>query len=89
MLLSQGNFDHGSYKSGDRLEAKRDVFERFLSFKGEAYFESFQESVAADRGEYFDGNFDFADCMQDWMQSRALKNRGLYATRLIIVYCGG
>ena len=61
------------------------MFERFLSFKGEAYFESFQELVSADRGEYFDGDFDFADCMQDWMQSRALKNRGIYATRLI--YC--
>ena len=82
---NQGNFDHGAYKSGDKLEAKKDSFEQFLSAQSCDYFESFQEAVAADRGEPFSGHCDFdsvSDVMSDWMNSKALRNRGLYVTLL-------
>eukprot|EP00435_Cladocopium_sp_Y103_P038564 s312_g10.t1 len=80
-----GNFDHGAYKSGDKLEAKRDSFELFLSAQDPSYFETFQEAIAADRGQPFSGHCDFdsvSDVMSDWMNSKALRNRGLYVTLL-------
>lgn len=80
MLLSWGNFDHGAYKSGDKLEAKKSSFERYLSFQGEEYFSSFQESIAHDRGDFvsYDDGGSIADTMMDWLSSRALRNRGVY-----------
>lgn len=80
-----GNFDHGAYKSGDKLEAKRDAFEQFLAAQDASYFESFQEAVSADMGEPFGhyGDEDqVADTMFDWLNSKALRNRGLYVTWL-------
>jgi hypothetical protein len=79
----QGNFDHGAYKSGDKLEAKRDAFQQYLVGQDESYFESFQESVASDRGDVYTAYGDHeqvADTMYDWLNSTALRNRGMYAT---------
>jgi len=49
----------------------------------ESYFESFQESVASDRGDVYTAYGDHeqvADTMYDWLNSTALRNRGMYAT---------
>ena len=80
LMQFSGNFDHGAWKSGDRLEAKRDSFEVYLSTKGSDYFEEFAELVAHDRNEAFDPDHHPAECMSEWMSSKALRNRGLYAT---------
>ena len=74
-----GNFDHGAWKSGDKLEAKRDVFEEYLSQQDESFFESFAERVASDRGTLYDPELDPGAEMHEWMTSRALRNRGQYA----------
>ncbi|CAE7879247.1 unnamed protein product [Symbiodinium microadriaticum] len=73
-----GNFDHGAWKSGDKLEAKRDVFEEYLSQQDESFFESFAERVASDRGTLYDPELDPGAEMHEWMTSRALRNRGQY-----------
>ena len=75
---SSGNFDHGAYKSGDKLEMKQDAFALFLSEQEDAYFQSFQERVAADRNEPYEPDMQAGDTMQDWLQTKALQNRGLY-----------
>lgn len=80
--FNSGNFDHGSYKSGDKLECKRDAFELFLAKKNKSFFQKFVESVAADRQQPFDPELDAAETMQEWLESKALKNRGLYVARL-------
>ncbi|CAE7628136.1 rplM [Symbiodinium sp. CCMP2592] len=78
------NFDHGAWKSGDKLEAKKDAFQAYLedqlliSDQCEDYYEAFAERVAADRGEAFDEQLDAAECMAEWLSTRALRNRGLY-----------
>eukprot|EP00439_Symbiodinium_sp_Y106_P040768 s155_g5.t1 len=78
MKLSICNFDHGAYKSGDKLEMKQDAFALFLSEQEDAYFQSFQERVAADRNEPYEPDMQAGDTMQDWLQTKALQNRGLY-----------
>ena len=75
----RGNFDHGAYKSGDKLEAKRDAFEAFIGYQGPEYYQQFVERVAADRGEAFDPDVDPVECMADWLSTKALRNRGVYA----------
>ena len=79
---AQGNFDHGAWKSGDKLEAKRDAFESYLEKQSPEYFENFSERVANDRNELYDADLHPADCMADWMNTRALRNRGQYAAKL-------
>ena len=79
---SPGNFDHGAWKSGDKLEAKRDAFAAYLTEQSEDYYERFAESVARDKGELFDSDLDPAGCMSEWMSSKSLRNRGQYATHL-------
>ena len=78
----RGNFDHGAYKSGDKLEAKRDAFEAFLQYQEPDYYQQFAERVTADRGETFDPDIDPIDCMAEWLGTKALKNRGMYAVWL-------
>ena len=65
------------------MEGKRDAFEQYLAGQDESYFETFQEAVSLDRGEPYATYGDYeqvADTMFDWMNSTALRNRGLYAT---------
>ena len=54
----------------------------FLQRQEEDYFEQFAERVAADRKEPFDSELDAAETMDDWLRTKALKNRGLYAPSL-------
>ena len=54
----------------------------FLAKKSSSFLQKFSESVAADRQQPFDPDLDPAETMQEWLESKALKNRGLYAARL-------
>lgn len=79
-----GNFDHGAYKSGDKLEAKRDAFSVFLSDcakRDPSYFSTISELIARDREEPVEqyAEMDLASLMSDWLSSKALRCRGLYA----------
>lgn len=70
------------------MEAKRDCFESYLeseAAEGGDFFNNFLESVAADRGEHADVlmGMTAVELMKDWLDSRALKNRGAYVKCLI------
>ncbi|CAE7250629.1 rplM, partial [Symbiodinium natans] len=80
-----GNFDHGAFKSGDKLEAKRDAFEAYLEEQDEDYFEQFAERVSRDSGQPYDPDLHPGDCMAEYMSSRALRNRGQYVPRQVYV----
>ena len=54
----------------------------FLEGQSEDYYEQFAERVAADRKEPFDADLDAAETMDDWLRTKALKNRGLYVLSL-------
>ena len=78
-------------QSGDKLEGKRDAFEQYLAGQDESYFETFQEAVSLDRGEPYATYGDYeqvVDTMFDWMNSTALRNRGLYATWTLFPFFG-
>ena len=61
---------------------KKQAFELFLIKQPVSFFEHYAEQIAHDKGEIFDPDSidnDFAGTMSEWMQTRALKNRGIYA----------
>ncbi|CAJ1334514.1 unnamed protein product [Effrenium voratum] len=71
MKLTLCNFDHGAYKSGDKLEAKRDAFELYLSDKDQSYYQAFAEKVK--QKSWFGMNAALRDLLFDWtLQEEAI-----------------
>ena len=82
----QGSFDHGAWKSGDRLEAKKESFDDYLRNQPREYFSLFSERVAHDRMESYDAEVGPGETLADWMSTRALRSRGVYegSTNLVV-----
>ena len=74
------NYNHGAFKSGDRLYVKQEVFKKWLSAKPESYFQDLQEEIANDRQEDISDSSTTYDMLNDYMNSPVITNRMEFAT---------
>lgn len=80
--ILRGNFDHGAWKSGDRLSSKVDAFHNFIKTKDASYFEAYAENMAFDQNCTVDENIDFTRYSEEWLEDRFVNTRGQYVTWL-------
>ncbi|CAJ1420110.1 unnamed protein product [Effrenium voratum] len=97
MKLVLCNFDHGAWKSGDRLEAKKESFDDYLRNQPREYFSLFSERVAHDRMESYDAEVDPGEtlaktkawfgilaCLRDLSFDWTIQEEALHALKLML-----
>ena len=78
MSLALGNFNHGSWQSGDKKLSKEEALLEYLKDKGTTYFESLWESISYDRQipmSQGGGTGRIAATMNDFLASKSIRNR--------------
>ncbi|CAE8627865.1 unnamed protein product [Polarella glacialis] len=68
------NFNHGAFKSGDKLHSKMESLQQYLSHQPEEYFEEQAELICFDRNEPVEPSAAKL-ALEDWMEAPSIKNR--------------
>jgi hypothetical protein len=75
------NYNHGSFKSGDRGFTKREIFADYLSKQPDEYYDMLQEEIASCLGI---GNPEEAESLRwqfnEFMQAPCIAKRNIFAT---------
>eukprot|EP00435_Cladocopium_sp_Y103_P027469 s788_g6.t1 len=76
-----GNFNHGSWQSGDKKLSKAEALKEYLQTKDMGYFESLSESIAFDRQltNMIGGTERCAAYMADFLATKSIRNRTEFA----------
>ena len=75
-----GNFNHGSWQSGDKRLDKSEALKIFLANRPTAYFESLAEHIAFDRELGLVDVESVLPSINDFLLSKSIKSRCSFVT---------
>jgi hypothetical protein len=86
-LLALGNFNHGSWQSGDKKLSKAEALAEYLKDKDLTYFESLSESISFDRQlPMVAGTERIAAHLKDFLAAKSVRNRTEFDLYLRLSY---
>ena len=80
MLGIGGNFNHGSYLSGEHAVDKREALTLYPQYQKAGYFQSLAELIALDRQTSLESDAATA-CLSDFLASTSIRARCHFASR--------
>ena len=75
-----GNFNHGSWQSGDKLLDKSEALKIFLENRPQAYYESLAEQISFDRELGLLDIDSVLPSINDFLLSKSIKSRCAFVT---------